>query len=165
MIDGGSSALYAFFVIILLSMIISIFYYNITLLERFSKTRYVNVKPRGKTCNEDIGSLPEIPTNQCEIGIDSYYYYRPPSNYDLEFILSTNPTFYLNVCRGLCDLVTSQGQCQRGDTINPEIYEYCLNLLEPPPECKNGAIALGYLEGTNTKYYAKEIKTTSCVNL
>ena len=165
MIDGGSSALYAFFIIVLLSIIFAIFYFNGVLLNRYSKTRYVNVIEEGSFCDESIGTLPVIANLKCDNGSEDLNYYIPPGNYNLEFIISTSPTFYLNVCKGLCDEVNPQGDCVKNDVINPENYLYCISLLEPQEGCNNSAKPVGVLEGTATKYYAKSIKPPSCINL
>lgn len=124
--------------------------------ENVGKVRNVRLRDDASLCEPPLAELPIIPERSCETKFgngSTVRCYQPDENVDLVFEISAVPFFYRGVCNQLCGTINLNGTCET----ETDLYDKCMELLEPPSDCAVSAQPLGRLTGTNSIYYAKAV--------
>ena len=142
-----STTIFIFIFILIVAEVLDLFNYNL----RVGEARTVRIRDTGKICEPSLGEIPVIPEETCKTSDGRTV--RCYKINDITFEISPTPFYYRSVCNRLCGEVNLNGVCEEDNSM----YDFCLNLLEPPEGCLNSANPLGRLTDTNSIYYAKAV--------
>ena len=147
MIDYELIPALIFLVLIIILSVFELIKFN----SRVGEARTVRIRDDGKLCESP---LIVIPNETCETSDErTVRCYKPDPNIDLNFEISSTPFYYRSVCNRLCGEINLNGVCEEENSL----YDFCIDLLEPPEGCNNSSNPLGILTDTNSIYYAKGV--------
>jgi len=151
-------AIFIILILIIICVIVLFRNVNETIAEKGAYTLDINPSP----CypNGDINQLPEVNTDcNCIVNDAPSNTYAYTFN-NLEFILSTIPIYYKEVCQSFCTTFDTKGICQDA-IIGTGQYAVCLNTLAPvtqkttapiSSQCTQPSLPLARIN--NDPYYA-----------
>lgn len=137
-------------ILVVVSIVVMFRNVNETITE---KGAYVlNIDPAPCYPKGDLFNLPEIDTGcVCTVNdtqTNTYYYTKNT----LEFVLSSAPVYFEEVCQSFCTAFDTSGKCLNNLQSSP--YGLCLQTLAPPKGCTQASFPLARID--DTVYYATQ---------
>jgi len=158
-----------FFTIIAYILLVSILVLNFLAQKNYMKSKviYINNPPPVCVYGDNLPSINQNSLNKCRDKkgniIDNYYTYTVSG---IKFVVTDKvQTFYYKICNIFCGKSgTNNTLLTNGNCKNPsKNYNTCIQLLEPPENCKNPEQAL-FTDFNNTPYFASDIFPSKSLN-